>query len=346
MKLLLITRLPPSLGGLETMGVLMAREWAATPGLELKVVSSVAGHCDLDEEVEIARCPGVGRLHALYAWADVVFFNNVYIGMALPLCWLRRPYVVSMSGNLEKPNLSKGLVDWLKKKALWRLLSGANRNISACDYVGKFNGVPSLTITNPYDAAVYCHDEDAGPRPFDFLFGGRINQEFKGCYDVVEAFAACCRTSARGLTLSVAGDGPDLAEMKRRVEAHGLGEQVRFLGTLAGRALAEEMRRHRVIVVPSRYQEPIGIICLEGIACGCLAIGSETGGLAESVGPCGLTYAAGDIAALARGMAELVSLSPADVASYRSKAARHLEKYHPATVARQYLAEARAALLG
>ena len=139
MKLLLITRLPPSLGGLETMGVLMAREWAATPGLELKVVSSVAGHCDLDEEVEIARCPGLGRLHgieparesgepdgrllgppsrpgavhALYAWADVVFFNNVYIGMALPLCWLRRPYVVSMSGNLEKPNLSKGVVDWL-----------------------------------------------------------------------------------------------------------------------------------------------------------------------------------------------------------------------------------------
>ena len=326
------------------MGVLMAQEWASIPGVELKVVTDVAGSCELDGKLDIARCPGLGQLTALYRWAEVVFFNNVYIGSALPLIWVRRPYVVSMSGNLEEPNVGRGVVDWLKKKALWRLLKGATRNISACDFVKNFNRVPSVVITNPYDAAVYRNCGKEAPRPFDFLFGGRINQEFKGCYDVLDAFATCCRSLGSRLTLSVAGDGPDLEGMKERAAAYGLSDQVRFLGTLKGSALAAEMSRHRVIVVPSRYQEPIGIICLEGIACGCLAIGSQTGGLAESVGPCGLTFRAGDIAALARCMEQLVTTSPAEAEVYRSLAADHLKKYFPATVAAQYLREASLAL--
>ncbi len=42
-----------------------------------------------------------------------------------------------------------------------------------------------------------------------------------------------------------------------------------------------------------------GIVALEGIACGCVVIGSQGGGLKDAIGNCGLTYPNGDVAALA-----------------------------------------------
>jgi glycosyl transferase family 1 len=37
-------------------------------------------------------------------------------------------------------------------------------------------------------------------------------------------------------------------------------------------------------VVPSRCQEPFGLVALEGVACGCRAIVVADGGLAEAIG--------------------------------------------------------------
>jgi glycosyltransferase involved in cell wall biosynthesis len=51
--------------------------------------------------------------------------------------------------------------------------------------------------------------------------------------------------------------------------------------------------------MPSRYREPYGIVALEAAACGCVVVGSGEGGLAEAIGPCGLTFQNGDVAGLA-----------------------------------------------
>ena len=74
------------------------------------------------------------------------------------------------------------------------------------------------------------------------------------------------------------------------VEKFRLTDQVAFLGTQTGEALAEQLNRHRVIVVPSRWQEPFGLVALEGIACGCRAIIAESGGLLEAAGPHGVVF--------------------------------------------------------
>ncbi len=41
-------------------------------------------------------------------------------------------------------------------------------------------------------------------------------------------------------------------------------------------------------------------MALEGIACGCVVVGSEGGGLKDAIGPCGDTFRNGDAADLAR----------------------------------------------
>jgi glycogen synthase len=343
MKLLLVSRFPPSLGGLETMAVLIAREWSRVPGLELRVVTDVAGTSPDNEKYQLVRCPSLRELTRLYQWADTIFFNHAYLRLALPLLWIRRPYVVSMSGTLPAVNGKPWFADYVRNFCINQLLQKADRNIAACGHVQRNNPVASVVIPNPFDADVFYTIPGTPPPTLDFFFGGRINQAAKGCLDLMTAFAECCRASGKSLTLSVAGDGPDLPAMKSLANQLSLGGQIRFLGILSGPALAAELRKHRYIVIPSRYQEPIGIICLEGIACGCIAIGSEGGGLGESVGPCGLIFKNGDVPGLTACMIQMVNASPSQHAAWRDAAASHLQNYLPGEVTKRYLAEATAA---
>ena len=90
------------------------------------------------------------------------------------------------------------------------------------------------------------------------------------------------------------------------------------------------------MVVPSRWQEPFGIVALEGIACGCVLVGSEGGGLKDAIGPCGMTFPNGSVDHLTQVLANLLS-SPDQLQQYRKKANEHLLRHHPTEVAKAYL---------
>ena len=103
------------------------------------------------------------------------------------------------------------------------------------------------------------------------------------------------------------------------------------------------LRRHRIVVVPSLWAEPFGMVALEGLASGCVIIGSDQGGLPEAIGPCGLTFPNGDVNALA----EKIEMALADrrIASYLLDGVEpHLAKHRPAFVAGRYLDVMRSAL--
>ncbi|MGI8436342.1 MAG: glycosyltransferase, partial [Chthoniobacterales bacterium] len=88
---------------------------------------------------------------------------------------------------------------------------------------------------------------------------------------------------------------------------------------------------------PSRYDEPFGVVALEGIASGCVVVGSSGGGLLEAIGPCGLTFPNADIAALTTLLERLLG-SPGECARLRAHAPEHLARFHPTRIAQQYLA--------
>ena len=90
------------------------------------------------------------------------------------------------------------------------------------------------------------------------------------------------------------------------------------------------------MVLPSRWQEPFGVVALEGIACGCVVIASEGGGLKEAIGPCGATFPNGDVKALTHKLVDLLSI-PEKVASYRVQAESHLSRHTKEEVANAYL---------
>ncbi len=93
------------------------------------------------------------------------------------------------------------------------------------------------------------------------------------------------------------------------------------------------MNRHRCLVVPSRWAEPFGIVALEGVASGCIVIGSNAGGLPEAIGPGGVTFPNGDTNSLAERMKEAmtsIQLNRLDVES-------HLDIHRGLGIAQKYL---------
>jgi glycosyltransferase involved in cell wall biosynthesis len=116
----------------------------------------------------------------------------------------------------------------------------------------------------------------------------------------------------------------------------GIAGQVRFAGTLQGPALATALNQHRVLVVPSSYEEPFGIVALEGLACGCLPVVSARGGIVDAIGPHGLTFPNGDEAALADTLAAVLADPDAAQARLAGKDA-HLTAFTARTVATRYM---------
>jgi glycosyltransferase involved in cell wall biosynthesis len=134
----------------------------------------------------------------------------------------------------------------------------------------------------------------------------------------------------------VVGTGPDSDFLTARCKELGLSDQVEFVGKKVGPALAALLNRHQILVVPSLVWESFGIVSLEAIACGCTVVGSEGSGLAEAIGPCGLTVRPGDEHALARALSRLLR-SPETWPQYRQYAADHLRTHAAASVASAYL---------
>ena len=133
------------------------------------------------------------------------------------------------------------------------------------------SGYPSeslFALRNP--AAAFVAERVPAEKNRDFLFIGRVEAE-KGIEELIAAV-----TSA-GVTLSVIGDGPLYLPLKA---AH---PEVRFLGWMNRAEIAEEVRKARAVVMPSRYPEPFGLVAAEAVLSGLPVILSETALLAQEI---------------------------------------------------------------
>jgi glycosyltransferase involved in cell wall biosynthesis len=107
----------------------------------------------------------------------------------------------------------------------------------------------------------------------------------------------------------VCGDGLQLNAMRRLAHRLGVQERVRFAGWLDGDQLADELANASVVVVPSLWPEPFGLVGIEAFAAGRPAVASSTGGIGDWLedGVSGLSVPPGDSRRLAQALNELLS---------------------------------------
>src|SRR5262249_3490861 len=147
------------------------------------------------------------------------------------------------------------------------LLRYAAVSISVSRAMAEDLGTPSVVILNAYRDHLF-RTLPGVPRTRDLVFLGRLVSD-KG---VDLLLAALGRLAEDGLRpeLTIVGDGPELPALYAQAQRLGLANQVEFTGTRTGDELVHLLNRHRIVVVPSRYNEPFGVAALEGTACGCV----------------------------------------------------------------------------
>jgi glycosyltransferase involved in cell wall biosynthesis len=109
-------------------------------------------------------------------------------------------------------------------------------------------------------------------------------------------------------TLTVASDGPEREKLEKLVRASSCSDRVTFPGLIAPDQMHQLISEHAIVLMPSTWQEPFGLIALEAAQMGRPVIASRVGGLPEIVveGVTGLFHERGDLAGLAQALTRLL----------------------------------------
>ena len=155
-----------------------------------------------------------------------------------------------------------------------------------------FRGETTMTVPNALDIGAFS----GVARPskpdgqFRIIYLGRIEDSAKGVFWLADILSRVPRSA----TLTVAGDGPDLDGLKRRLAPHA--DRVQFLGGVAPANVPELLSRHDVLVMPSRF-EGLPLTLIEAMAAGCVPVVSKIEGVTDRIvedGITGLLFPVGD----------------------------------------------------
>lgn len=321
----------PMIGGLETVVQVLATEWSRM-GHAVTVITDAFNAEPDTFSFNVLRGASFYNIVQAVRAGEVFVHANVSLWGFLPwlFCGLRRPaWVATHHGWYEDFGKSVTVLNRLKK---W-LCRFAAANISVSRAVDQFLGVKGVVIPNAYESQQFRRLEDV-PKTQDLVFLGRLVSD-KGVDVLIQALALL-RCQGRRPRLTIIGSGPERGALEQIATQYQVMDQITFMGAQSGEKLVRLLNEHRILVVPSTWNEPFGVVALEGIACGCWVVGSSGGGLPEAIGPCGTTFANGD----AQELAHLLMEGPGTEQTtehYRRLSIGHLERHMASVVALAYI---------
>ena len=172
------------------------------------------------------------------------------------------------------------------------------------------------------DLAAYpARDNSSRPSPV-IGYVGRLTPQ-KGV-DVLLRAVAALPSRADGTTpsLLIVGDGPAKRSLEALAGSLGLSNRVRFRSAVPHDAVPEILRGIDILVLPSRtlptVKEQFGRVLIEGMAAGCVVIGSSSGAIGDVIGDAGLVFPEEDASALAAALTRALE-EPGLAASFRER---------------------------
>jgi glycosyltransferase involved in cell wall biosynthesis len=126
--------------------------------------------------------------------------------------------------------------------------------------------------------------QEVSRSPRRLLYTGQIVPH-KGVHTIIEALGIIVqkhRKESVRLTLVGGTTIPDYeARVRRLVSSLGLESHVHFTGFLPRESLPSVYQEHDILLFPSIWDEPFGIVLLEAMSSGLAAVGTATGGSSE-----------------------------------------------------------------
>jgi glycosyltransferase involved in cell wall biosynthesis len=337
MKILFITHnFYPFIGGIEVNSEILATAFHKA-GHEVTLITWTKSEGERKFPFKIIRNPGTMELIKAHLNTDLVFENNPSLRLSWPALLFGKPSVVALRTWVSRITGGMGWQDKLKMH--W--LKKASAVIAVSDAVRRHSWPAATVIGNPYREKLFKVLPDV-QRDKEFVFMGRLVSD-KGADIAIKAMAELRKLQEDAgaeivnYSLTIIGSGPEDQHLKELSKTLGLSEQVNFTGAMSGDDLVKKLNEHRFSLVPSVWEEPFGNVALETMACGCLPIVSDGGGLPDAVGNAGLTFKRGDALALAQVMQNLINNKNLEQ-QLRDNAPVHLANHYTDVVSARYMA--------
>ena len=222
--------------------------------------------------------------------------NIIHVHHAFPLSWVARvikntyqiPYIISIHGS-ELPTVQKDRRYLaLSSDALRRARRIVPNSFWTKEWLFKIFGdefrsqvrvIPGGVDIKKFSPDLTTADLD---KKYDLkgqkivMFAGKLTP-YKGVKYLIQA--------ARKIpaTVLILGEGAERASLEKRVADYGL-KNVRFIGHLGtSNALNKFYKRASIFVAPSVWDEPLGLVILEAMACKTPVVVTRKGGIPLAV---------------------------------------------------------------
>jgi glycogen synthase len=313
----------PSIGGVEQIVLGLAK--TLTEGdHKITVITRTTNSKEELFDFKIIRDFSLKSMLTAIKSCDIAVYFNLSLKNFLPFFLTKVPLVIVHGGLPGYQSIQ------LKK---WISFLRASSQISCSNFVAS-HFKSSVIIPNFYQDEIFYQNGIKSKPIFDIVFLGRLVPE-KGCDILLRAISQLPFTKFIPRVLIIGG-GPEEYNLKKLSNELKLSDYIHFAGEKTEKDLAQMLNECKIMVVPSICKEGFGIVALEGIACGCMVIGSEKGGLKEAIGPCGFTFPNGDANALTEAIKKV--LNHPELIEYHQKfAPEHLQKHTQNVIAHQYL---------
>lgn len=318
----------PSVGGLENITLMLVKEFVRL-GHDVSVIC-FEHQKGCKSGVNTFYRPSIIKQVKLFLWCSVFYMPNISLkGFWLMIFGPHKRWIVSHNNWYRRNDNRKGWQDILKLAS-----THLYKNIAVSNSVASVIPAPCHVIHNCYDNVVF-HDNYDIKRSKDFVFVGRLVSD-KGCVLLIDAFYELSRKNIE-TNLTIIGDGPERKNLEKKVSDLGLTDKVEFTGILRGEDLARVLNRCSIMVIPSLWEEPFGIVALEGLACGCQLICSAGGGLSEAADKWAVYFSNGNVKELTGLMMDKLKSKCQESPQERRLRLNYLQKKIPSIIAESYI---------
>lgn len=255
-------------------------------------------------------------VQALRASAPVVISAHVYSACPSGLYYFRPGQECTRAhgpacllnmvvrGCAHTINLKSLPVKYVNAARRAQALQGADMVVSYSTAVDRHLAANGLTRRQivPFPATIQARTGSGHAQRRRVVFAGRVVAHkgvailIRAAHEVDGEFVIC-------------GDGRQLEAMRRLARRMGVERRVTFRGWLGSQQLAQELADASVVVVPSLWPEPFGLVGIEALAAGRPVIASATGGVEDWLedGVSGVCVKPGDVADLVRALNDLLA---------------------------------------
>jgi glycosyltransferase involved in cell wall biosynthesis len=311
----------PAVGGLEKVMSGLAYKWSK----EHEIIVFTKNKSAINDGLypyKIIRDFSLYTLYKTVRTADIYLEANISLYTALVgLMQIKKWWVIHHL--LYK---TQGVLSFLKL-----FLTFFSKNISVSNFVANGLWGNSKVIYNFVDPSF--KNLLINRKENTLLYVGRLVSD-KGL-DVLLQAISHLKSTGKIFNLTIVGKGPDEKYLYETALQLNILSQINFFGIVEGEQLINVLNEHKIVVVPSKWEEPFGLVAIEALACGCRVVYSNAGGLPEAAGNFSFGYNNNSILELGNSIIDAIETPITK--DEQIEIEKHLSLLHIDHVSKQYI---------